>query len=378
MFKSNFFYITLRTIINLLKIKGGVTLFKQKKFGILMVIIILTLGLLVGCGGDSGTLETPEGNGEVNLFTTRHYDTDQMLLDLFEAQTGIKVNVVNAGADELLERIELEGEDTVADLLITVDAGRLFAAKDRDLLQPVSSETLFTNIPENLRDRDNMWFALTKRARVIVYAPERVDPSELSTYEALTEPQWKGRVAARTSSNIYNQSLMASFIELWGEEKAQEWAEGLKENLAREPQGNDRDQAKAVAAGEADVAIMNTYYIGRMLQSADPEEINVASEVAIFFPNQDTDGTHINVSGIALTKHAKNPENAIKLMEFLSEEKAQKLFAEANSEFPANPNVEWTSWLQGLGDFKEQDINLTVLGENHSKAIMVWDRAGFK
>ncbi|KUO51881.1 MAG: Fe(3+) ABC transporter substrate-binding protein [Desulfitibacter sp. BRH_c19] len=343
-----------------------------------MVITIIILGLLVGCGDKSSTLETPQGSEEVNLFTTRHYDTDQMLLDLFEAQTGIKVNVVNAGADELLERIELEGEDTVADLLITADAGRLFTAKDRDLLQPVSSETLFTNIPENLRDRDNMWFALTKRARVLVYAPDRVDPSELSTYEALIEPEWKGRVVARTSNNVYNQSLMASFIELWGEEKAQEWAEGLKENLAREPQGNDRDQAKAVAAGEADVAIMNTYYIGRMLQSADPEEIKVASNVAIFFPNQDTDGTHINISGIALTKHAKNPENAIKLMEFLSKEGAQKLFAEANSEFPANPNVEWSSWLQGLGDFKEQDINLTALGDNHSKAIMVWDRAGFK
>jgi len=363
----------------------------MKKKSLLLMTVFLLIGALVfaGCGGGGTPNDADNGSdngndiaadpGEVNLFTTRHYDTDQMLLDLFEAQTGIKVNVVNAGADELLERIELEGEDTLADALLTVDAGRLYAAKDRDLLQPVESEILFSNIPANVRDRDNTWFGLTKRARVIVYSPDRVDPSELSTYEALTDPKWQGRVASRTSNNIYNISLMASFIELWGEEKAQEWAEGLKLNLAFDPpQGNDSAQATFVAAGEADVAIMNTYYIGRMLTSADPEERKVANSVEIFFPNQDTDGTHVNVSGIGVTKHAKNRENAIKLMEFLSQPQAQKLFAEANNEFPANPNVEWTSWLQGLGEFKEQDINLTVLGDNHSKAIMVWDRANFQ
>lgn len=358
----------------------------SKKFRFLLALVLAMVFALVGCGGgdtdntsnanDDSSAES--GIQEVNLFTTRHYDTDQMLFDLFTAETGIEVNVVNAEADELMERIELEGEDTVADLLITVDAGRLYAAKDKDLLQPVSSETLFSNIPENLRDRDNMWFGLTKRARVIVYNPDKVKPSELSTYEALTDSKWKGRIVMRSSSNIYNQSLMASFIELWGEEKAEEWATGLKENFASEPQGNDRDQAKAVAAGEADLAIMNTYYIGRMLTSVDAEERKVAASVEIFFPDQDGDGTHINVSGIAMTKHAKNQENAIKFMEFLSGEKAQKLFAEANNEYPANPNVEWTSWLMGLGEFKEQDINLTVLGDNHSKAIMVYDRAGIK
>lgn len=347
-----------------------------KRYKFVLVAVVAFALFLTGCTGNSPSEEPT--NQEVNLFTTRHYDTDQMLFELFEEETGIKVNVVNAGADELLERIELEGEDTLADALITADVGRLHTAKVRDLLQPVESETLFENIPDKLRDDENNWFGLTKRARVIVYAPDRVDPSELSTYEALTEPQWEGRVAMRTSSNIYNISLMASFIEVWGEEKALEWAEGLRDNLAREPQGNDRDQATTVASGVADVAIMNTYYIGGMLNSANEEERNVANSVAIFFPNQETDGTHVNVSGIAVTKHAKNPENAIKLMEFLSGEEAQKLFAEANNEFPANPNVQWTSWLEGLGDFKEQDIDLTALGNNHSRAIMVWDRAGFK
>lgn len=357
-------------------------MFRSKKTILLLSILVFSIAL-AGCtngsqqGGNNGENGSTKSN-EVNLFTTRHYDTDQMLFDLFEEENGIKVNVVNAGADELLERIQLEGEDTVADALITADVGRLHAAKERDLLQSVESEILFNNIPDNLRDDDNTWYGLTKRARIIVYSPDRVDPSELSTYEALTEPQWKGRVAMRTSSNIYNISLMASFIEVWGEDKSLMWAEGLKENLARDPQGNDRDQATAVASGVADVAIMNTYYIGGMLNSANEEERNVANSIEIFFPNQETDGTHINVSGIAVTRYAKNKENAVKLMEFLSGEQAQKVFAEANNEFPANPNVQWSSWLLGLGEFKEQGIDLTVLGNNHGKAIMIWDRAGFK
>lgn len=363
-------------------------MFRLRRTNLVILLIAVVSIFLAGCttgntpANNVGGENSPQGeninSGEVNLFTTRHYDTDQLLFEMFEEETGIKVNVVNAGADELLERIQLEGEDTVADALITADVGRLHTAKERDLLQPVESEILFSNIPDNLRDNDDTWFGLTKRARVIVYSPDRVDPSELSTYEALTEPQWRGRIAMRTSSNIYNISLMASFIEVWGEEKSLQWAEGLKENLARDPQGNDRDQATAVASGVADVAIMNTYYIGGMLNSANEEERNVANSVEIFFPNQETDGTHINVSGIAVTKHAKNKENAIKLMEFLSGEQAQKIFAEANNEFPANPNVQWSSWLLGLGDFKEQNIDLTALGDNHSKSIMIWDRAGFK
>ncbi|HCX63938.1 MAG TPA: Fe(3+) ABC transporter substrate-binding protein, partial [Eubacteriaceae bacterium] len=232
----------------------------RKTIAFLLIALLAGVLLITGCEGanepsteSSENTGTVSDSGEVNLFTTRHYDTDQQLLELFEAQSGIKVNVVNAGADKLLERIELEGEDTQADLLLTADAGRLHIAKERDLLQSVQSETLFNNIPDKLRDRDDTWFGLTKRARVIVYAPDRVDPSELSTYEALSDPKWRGRIAMRTSNNIYNQSLMASFIELWGEEKALQWAEGLKENLAREPQGNDRAQATAVASGEADL-----------------------------------------------------------------------------------------------------------------------------
>ncbi|MFC0469696.1 Fe(3+) ABC transporter substrate-binding protein [Halalkalibacter kiskunsagensis] len=319
-----------------------------------------------------------EAGGEVNLYTSRHYESDQELYKLFEEQTGIKVNVVEGKGDELIERLNIEGESTEADLFITADAGNLHVASESDLLQPVESEVLASNIPEKLRDVDNEWFGLTKRARVIVYAKDRVDPAELSTYEALTEPEWEGRVTVRESNNMYNVSLLASLIEINGEEEALSWTEGIVNNMARAPQGNDRDQAKAIVAGEGDVAIMNTYYIGTMLHSEDAEEVKVAESVGVFFPNQETTGTHINISGIALTKHAQNKESAIKLMEFLTSEESQESFSAANNEYPVNPNVEPNELLKSWGEFKEQDINLSVLGENQQQAIRLFDQAGWK
>lgn len=286
--------------------------------------------------------------------------------------------MVKADSDELIERLAREGKDTEADLLITADAGRLHRAKEKGLLQPLSNNILFNNIPENLRDADNYWFGLTVRARVIVYAPDRVDPSELSTYEALTDPKWKGKILVRSSANIYNQSLLASFIAINGEEKAREWARGIVANMAREPKGNDRDQAKGVVAGEGDIAIMNTYYLGKMLYSSDPEEVRVAKSVKVFFPDQGGAGTHINVSGIGLIKNAKNKENAIKLMEFLSSPKAQEQFAEANYEYPVNPSVQPSQLLKSWGDFQKQDINLSKLGEFNAQAVKIFDQVGWK
>ncbi len=362
---------------------------------LLSFLLVLLLAALAGCspsgdgaateneGEQNGTATVSEGankNGKqvVNLYTDRHYDTDEALYELFTQETGIEVNVVKGKSDELIERLAREGEDTQADLLITADAGRLHRAKERGLLQPVSSDILLKNIPENLRDSENYWFGLTVRGRVIVYAKDRVDPSELSTYEDLTDPKWKGRILVRSSSNIYNQSLLASFIAIHGEEKAREWARGIVENMAREPKGNDRAQATAVAAEEGDIAIVNTYYIGKMLNSSNPEEVKVAKSLGIFFPDQDGTGTHINVSGIGLTKHAKNKENAIKLVEFLSGAKAQEQFAEANFEYPANPSVEPSDLLKSWGDFKKQNISLSRLGELNSKAVKIFDEVGWK
>ncbi len=355
---------------------------------LLSLLLVLSLALLAACSGGGAPAANEGDQGEsatgadeeqmVNLYTDRHYDTDQELYDLFTQETGIKVNVVKGKSDELIERLAREGEDTQADLLITADAGRLHRAKVQGLLQPVSSEVLFNNIPANLRDPENYWFGLTVRARVIVYAKDRVDPSEISTYEDLTDPKWKGKILVRSSSNIYNQSLLASLIAIHGEEKGREWARGVVENMARDPEGNDRAQATAVAAGVGDLAIMNTYYIGKMLNSANPEEVKAAEALGIIFPDQEGTGTHINVSGIGLTKYAKNKENAIKLMEFLSSVKAQQQFAEANFEYPANPAVEPSELLKSWGDFKRQDISLSLLGELNSKAVQIFNEVGWK
>ncbi|MFK8794623.1 Fe(3+) ABC transporter substrate-binding protein [Planococcus plakortidis] len=351
------------------------------------LLVLGTLLVLAACGSsNTAEEESAETSGdeaetasnEVNLYTARHYDVDDELYKQFEEETGIKVNLIKGEADELLERIKREGDATQADLFLTADAGRLHRAKEDGILQSVSSDVLDEQIPANFQDEDQMWYGLTKRARVIMYDKEKVDPSELSTYEALAEDEWAGRVLIRSSENIYNQSLLASFIELNGEEEAKEWAAGMVDNFARDPEGGDRDQAKAIAAGVGDVAIMNTYYFGQMLNSEDPEEVKVAEGLDVFFPNQDTTGTHVNVSGAGVVKSAKNKENAIKLLEFLSAPEAQETFASVNYEYPVNEAVEPSELLQSWGDFKEQDISMSALGENNAKAILLFNEVGWK
>lgn len=349
------------------------------------LIAILAL-FLAACSSINEPAETEtstepaatEESGEVNLYTSRHYDVDDELYAQFTEETGIKVNVIKGEADELLERIKREGEATEADLLYTADVGRLFRAKEEGVLQAAESDVLNEQIPEKYRDGDNQWFGLTKRARVLVYNQDTVQPEDLSTYEALTEDEWNGRVLIRSSENVYNQSLLASFIAIDGEEKATEWAEGLVNNFARDPEGGDRDQAKAIAAGIGDVAIMNTYYLGQMLNSEDPEEVKVAENLGVFFPNQETTGTHVNISGAGVVKGSKNKENAIKLLEFLSVDAAQEVFAETNYEYPVNEGVPASELLQSWGEFKEQDIPLSELGTNNAKTIMIFNQVGWK
>ncbi|MEX6625587.1 Fe(3+) ABC transporter substrate-binding protein [Tenacibaculum salmonis] len=315
---------------------------------------------------------------EVNVYTHRHYKADQGLFAQFEKETGVKVNVVNAKADELMQKMTIEGAQSPADVLITVDAGRLVRAKKKGLLQSATSDILNKTIPAHLKDADNNWFSLTKRARVIVYNPEKVKEEELSTYEALTDEKWKNRILIRSSANIYNQSLLASIIANNGEEKATEWANGIVANMARSPKGNDRDQVKAVVAGEGDIAIVNTYYIGKLLNSKNPEEVKVANGVKMFFPNQNTNGTHINVSGAGVAKYAPNKANAIKFIEFLVSKKSQEVFAKANYEYPVNKEVVASDLLKSWGTFKEDTLSLTKLGENNKKAVLVFDKAQWK
>ena len=320
---------------------------------------------------------TESKNGEVNIYTHRSYSVDQHLFEQFEKETGIKVNLLEDKASALMNRIEQEGENTKADILVTVDVARLVQAKKKGLFQQIKSPIINENIPAQFRDEDGFWVGLTKRARVVVYSKERVNPDSLSSYEDLTNEKWKNKIAVRPSSNIYNQSLMASIIANNGDSAAVEWAIGVVNNMSRQPKGNDRDQIKEVAAGLADLAIVNTYYLGKLLNSKNAEEVKAAEQVAIFFPNGTTRGTHVNVSGIGVTKYAKNKENAVKLIEFLTSVQAQEKYAQENYEYPVNPKAKTSELLQSWGEFKEDPINLSVLGELNERAVNTFNEANW-
>jgi len=343
----------------------------------------LALVGVAGCAADApetGEQEVAatDAAGVVNVYSHRHYEADQELFRRFTVATGIQVNVVTASADELITRLQNEGAQSPADVLITVDAGRLHRAKELGLLQPITSEVLNANVPVHLRDRDGTWYGLTQRARIIAYHNDRVRPEDLSTYEALAGPSWNDRVLIRSSSNVYNQSLLASIIAHSGPEAAAEWAEGVAGNMAQDPVGGDTDQIKAVAAGVGDVAVTNTYYLALLAQSTDAEERRIASEVGAFFPNQGDRGTHVNVSGAGVTANAPNRDNAIRLIEYLSDDEAQGLFAEANQEYPVKPGIPWSATLQAWGEFKADTLDLTRLGELNAEAVRIFDRAGWR
>lgn len=327
------------------------------------------------------TLSLPAWSAEeVNVYSARKEKLIKPLLEDFTKETGIKVNLVTGKADALLKKLELEGENTPADLLITTDAGRLYRAKEAGVLQAVESDVLTDNIPSNLRDPENVWFGMTYRARPIFYVKGKVKPEELSTYEALTDEKWKGRICIRSSNNIYNQSLIASMIASQGEEATQAWINDFVKNFARPPKGGDRDQIKAAAAGQCDLAVANSYYFAAMINGKDAEQKAAAEKVAIFWPNQGDDdrGTHINVSGAAVTKAAKNKDNAIKLMEYMTQEAAQTWYAEVNGEYPVKAGVEASELLKSWGEFKADELNLSELGKNNADALKMMDKAGWK
>ena len=315
---------------------------------------------------------------EVNVYSQRHYDSDKILLKQFEEKTGIKVNVVTAKAEELVAKLAIEGANTPADILITADIGNLYQAKEKNLLQPIESKILDENIPSHLRDNDKEWFALTKRARVFVYNPLKVNPADLSDYFSITDAKFKGRVVTRSSTAAYNKSLLASIIANHGEEKALEFSKGLVNNFPYNPKGGDRDQIRAVAAGDADIASVNTYYLGVMLNSEDKKDAQIAKSLKIFFPAQATTGTHMNISGAGVTHYSKNKENAIKLIEFLSSIEAQEIFAEANQEFPANPKAKSSATVTSWGTFKEDNIQLNEVGKYNKEAVEIATKANWK
>ncbi|HSS66702.1 MAG TPA: Fe(3+) ABC transporter substrate-binding protein [Gammaproteobacteria bacterium] len=315
----------------------------------------------------------------VNVYSARKEALIKPLLDKFRAETGIEARLVTAEAGPLLERLRREGRNSPADLFITVDAGRLHQAKTAGLLQPVESAALEASVPAAYRDPQGLWFGLSLRARPIMYATDRVHPDQLDSYLSLADPRWRGRICIRSSSNIYNQSLVASVIAAHGEAETLEWLKGLVKNFARKPAGGDRDQIRAAAAGECDIAIANTYYLARM-RGAEPGSADreAAEALAVFWPNQNGRGVHVNVSGAGVTNAAPNRDNAIRLLEFLVTDEAQAWYARVNNEYPVKPGVPWSDAVREMGRFKADDLNLAVLGSNNALAVKLMDQAGWQ
>jgi iron(III) transport system substrate-binding protein len=314
----------------------------------------------------------------LNLYSSRHYQTDEALYDNFTKQTGIKINRIEAGEDALLERLKNEGARSPADVFVTVDAGRLWRAEQMGLLAPVKSKVLDERIPAALRHPDGLWFAFSVRARPIFYAKGMVDPKDLQNYEDLASPKLKGKVCMRSSSSMYNLSLMGSMIANDGPEKSEQWARGVVANFARDPKGGDTDQLKAVAAGECAVTISNTYYYVRLMKSTKPDEKVVAERLGVVFPNQANRGTHVNISGAGMLKSAPHPEAAVQFLEYLSGAEAQAYFANGNNEFPVVGTVKDNKELAALPVFRKDSLNVSLLGRNQAAAQQTYDKAGWK
>ncbi len=339
---------------------------------------IAASALLVACLAAAPPPVAAAGAGEVNMYSARQEVLIKPLLDQFTARTGIRVNLVAGSADALMERLRSEGTHSPADILLTVDAGNLNRAKQAELFQPVRSELLDQAVPASYRDPEGHWFGLSVRARPILYARDRVDPGALSRYQDLADPRWKGRVCVRSSSNVYNQSMVAAMIAERGVAETESWARGLAANFARPPQGGDRDQIKALAAGQCDLALVNTYYLGGMIQSSQAEEREMAAKVAVLWPNQGGRGVHVNVSGAGVARHARNSANALLLLEFLAGEEAQRWYSEVNFEYPVRPGVPVSATLLAWGPFVADDQNLAALGEHNAEAVRLMDRAGWR
>ena len=339
-----------------------------------ITFIISSLLILASCTNGKNP------SNEVNLYSQRHYTVDEKQYEAFEQETGIKVNVIKANADELIERLKNEGSNSPADLFISVDAGKLQKASELGLLQKISNSKINSNISDDLKDVNGFWVPITYRARILVYSKDRVSAQQLSTYSSLTDEKWKNKILVRSSSNAYNQALLSSIVANKGVENATNWASSLVENFARDPKGNDRDQVKAIAAGQGDIAIVNSYYIGLLLSSEKEEELKAGKSVGVFFPNQaeGESGTHINISGIGLAKNSPNKENALKLIEFLTDEPAQSRYVNTSFEYPVNPNVKPSDIVSNWGWFKRDTLDLNQLGVFRKKAIEIFDTSAWK
>jgi iron(III) transport system substrate-binding protein len=338
----------------------------------------LAFSLLLSLGGLLAAPFSAHAEGVVNVYTARHYDSDKALYQTFTQETGIKVNIISAEGGQLLERLKAEGKNSPADVYVTVDAGNLWRAVQQGIFQPVGSQLLTERIPEQFRDPEGRWFGLSKRGRVIIYNTKTGKPEGLSRYEDLADPKYKGQVCVRSSSNIYNQSLLAAIIAADGQDQALGWVKGLVANFARAPQANDEAQIKAVADGVCRLAIVNTYYIGKMRMSKDTKEAAQGQRVGIIFPNQGDRGTHMNISGGGVTAHAPNRANAVRFLEFMTSPEAQRAFAHGNDEYPVVAGLEPPAGLKNEPSFREDQLPAATFGRLNPVAVMVADQGGWK
>ena len=344
------------------------------RYSLALVLALVAVGWLSGCSEqEDQAAQGSQGEGaEIVVYSSRKEHLVKPLFDQFTKETGIKVSYITDGEGPLMARLGAEGERTPADMLITVDAGNLWQAANLGLFQPVQSEVLEANVPEKFQDSQNRWFGLSVRARTIVYSTQRVKPEELSTYENLSTEDWDGRLCLRTSKKVYNQSLVATLIERHGSERTEEIVKGWVDNLATDVFPNDTALMEAIVAGQCDVGVVNTYYFGRM-QKDDPE-----IPLALFWPNQQSSGVHVNISGAGITKYAKHPEQAKQLLEWLAQGEAQAMFGGLNMEYPVNPDVPVDPLVKTWGEFKADDLNVEVAGRRQVEAIKLMDRAGYR
>lgn len=345
-------------------------------------VIALILGLQ-GCGkATGGEAGAPKAAapiaGEVNVYSGRHYDSDLAIYDAFTRKTGVKVNLIEAGGDELIERLAREAEASPADVFITADAGMLWRAKQRGVLRPIANAEILARVPGRFRDADNDWIGLSKRARIIIFNKAKGAPKGLASYADLAKPQFRGSVCVRSSTNVYNQSLLASIIDHAGAAAAEDWVKGVVANFARQPEGADTTQIEEVAAGVCDLSIVNTYYLARYLGSNDPKMRSIGEKVGFLFPNQETTGTHVNVSGAGVARYAPDPENAEALIAYLLSDEAQQAFAAGNNEYPIVEGLAPTGPVADFGVFRADDLDMTALGEHQAEAVRIFDKAGWR
>lgn len=337
--------------------------------------IALGVATMLGCSA----LVASAQDKVLHLYSSRHYQTDEALYANFTKQTGIKISRIEAGDDPLIERLRNEGSASPGDVLVTVDAGRLWRAEQLGLLQPVKSNVLDSRLPEHMRASSGQWFGFSARARVIVYNKATINPADVQNYEDLANPKLKGKVCTRSGSHVYNLSLMSALIEHWGERKAEEWAKGVVSNFARAPKGGDTDQIMGVASGECEVAVSNSYYYVRLMKSDKPEDKKAIQAVGLIWPNQKTFGTHMNVSGGGVLKSAPRRDVAIMYLEYLASDAAQSYFANGNNEWPVAKGAKLdNAALASLGNFKTDTLNVSALGKNQALAQKIFDRVGYK